>query len=104
MNRLAAITLAMLAIASLATAQNMPSVQVRGRVADETGGALPGASVEIRMLSGGPTQATVSNSSGEYSLDGLAPGRYQLSFSLINFGSIVAATSMSRLHRLPSTS
>ena len=89
MNRLAAFTLAMLAIASLALAQNPPSGQVRGRVTDETGGALPGAAVEIRMVGGGAAQATVSNPSGDYSLAGLPPGRYQLSFSLINFGSIV---------------
>jgi hypothetical protein len=89
MNRLAAFTLVILAIAALALAQNAPLGQVRGRVTDETGGALPGALVEIRMLSGGSTQATVSTPAGDYSLAGLPPGRYQLSFSLINFGSIV---------------
>jgi hypothetical protein len=63
--------------------------QVRGRVTDDGGGVLPGVAVEIRLLSGGPARQTATSPRGEYRFDELTPGRYQLSFTLINFASIV---------------
>ncbi len=62
---------------------------IRGKAIDETGAALPGVTVEARMLSGGRAAAAVTNTSGEYALERLSPGRYQLSFTLINFGSVI---------------
>ena len=61
--------------------------QVRGRVTDETGGMLPGVSVELRGPSGPPSLA-VTDMAGEYAFTGVAPGTYQLSYNLINFGSV----------------
>ena len=60
--------------------------QVRGRVTDETGGALPGATVELHSTAGAPV-STVTSRAGEYAFERVRPGRYQLSFSLINFAS-----------------
>ena len=56
---------------------------VEGTVRDETGGALPGVSVELR---GGAAPAlTVTDGQGRYRIDAVAPGRYQVTFTLINF-------------------
>ena len=76
-------------IASSASAQAPPSGQVRGRVTDDGGGVLPGVVVEIRLLSGGMIKEAVTSGTGDYAVEGLAPGRYQLSFTLINFASVV---------------
>ena len=76
--------------ASSVCAQAPPGGQVRGRVTDETGGGLPGVMVEIRrLLPSGAPRTMASTASGGYAFDGLAPGRYQLSFALINFASLV---------------
>jgi hypothetical protein len=62
--------------------------QLRGRVTDETGGALPGVTVGLRA-EGATTTETVTDEAGEYSFQNVPPGQYQLTFSLINFASIV---------------
>jgi hypothetical protein len=56
---------------------------IAGVVRDETGGALPGVTVELN----GPTQVSPTSTDvrGTYAFDRLTPGRYQVSFSLINF-------------------
>jgi outer membrane receptor protein involved in Fe transport len=60
---------------------------VRGRITDETGAVLPGVTVELRGPASQP-QETVTGSMGEYVFDGVAPGTYQLTYTLINFGSV----------------
>ena len=60
--------------------------QVRGRVTDETGGVLPGVSVELRSEAG-TTSTLETGMNGEFSFDGMPLGRYQLSFTLMNFAS-----------------
>ena len=85
-------------LAAGASAQPAAEGRVRGRVTDETGGALPGVSVELRGAppsrdsrfgepSGAPALA-VTAASGDYIFDRVPAGRYQLSFSLINFASL----------------
>ncbi|HEY7284445.1 MAG TPA: TonB-dependent receptor, partial [Vicinamibacterales bacterium] len=59
---------------------------VAGTVRDETGGALPGVSVELRGASG-PSQEAATDDQGRYRFDRVAPGRSQIVFSLINFAS-----------------
>jgi hypothetical protein len=71
-------------ISSFAEAQ--PAGRVVGRVTDETNGALPGVVVELRSQSGTSAE-TLTTTSGDYAFDSVAPGRYQLSFTLINFAS-----------------
>jgi hypothetical protein len=60
---------------------------IAGTVRDETGGALPGVTVEARSASGSPS-TTATDASGSYQFDRLADGRYQLTFTLINFASL----------------
>jgi hypothetical protein len=62
--------------------------QLRGRVTDETGGVLPGVTVELRSEGAVPVE-TVTDVAGEYSFSGVAPGKYQVAFTLINFASIL---------------
>src|SRR5450759_3429324 len=57
---------------------------VTGVVRDETGGALPGVSVELK--SGGRSAGSVvTDVLGTYRFDRVAPGHYQIGFALINF-------------------
>ena len=80
------VLLAVLLSATPALAQSSTG-RVEGRVTDETGGALPGVTVELRGAGGEPVvQAT--DGAGHYVFDGVAPGTYQLNYSLINFGSV----------------
>jgi TonB-dependent Receptor Plug Domain/Carboxypeptidase regulatory-like domain len=55
-----------------------------GTLRDETGGALPGVSVELRT-SGAATRMTVSDPHGVYTFDAVRPGQAQIAFTLINF-------------------
>ena len=70
-------------VASSAIAQ---TAAVAGAVRDETGGALPGVSVELRGATGSPL-VTVSDAQGTFSFDRVAAGHYEASFLLINFAS-----------------
>jgi hypothetical protein len=57
---------------------------VSGTVRDQTGGALPGVSVELRGRAS-IARATVTDARGQYRFDAVADGRYQVTFILINF-------------------
>jgi hypothetical protein len=71
-------------IAGPAAAQ---SASIAGTVRDETGGVLPGVSVELR---GRRTLArvTVTDDEGGFSFEGVPPGRAEISFALVNFGAV----------------
>jgi outer membrane receptor protein involved in Fe transport len=69
-------------------AQPPADSQLRGRVTDETGGVLPGVTVELRSEGAAPLE-TVTDMAGEYSFSGVAPGKYQVAFTLINFASVL---------------
>jgi hypothetical protein len=77
---------ALLLTASPVLAQSAAG-RVEGRVTDETGGALPGVTVELR---GGGTQPTVqvTDAAGHYVFENVTPGSYQLTYTLINFGTV----------------
>ena len=59
------------------------SGSIFGTVKDETGGSLPGTVVELRDQSG--SRRTEADVAGAYRFDGLTSGRFQLSFTLVNF-------------------
>jgi hypothetical protein len=67
----------------LALVSAAQAADLAGSVRDETGGALPGVSVELRGDTGSP-QMTMTDGQGRYRFD-LSPGRYQVAFALINF-------------------
>ena len=55
-----------------------------GVVKDETGGALPGVSIELRR-GADPPQLTATDTQGRYRFDGVEPGPAQVTFGLVNF-------------------
>jgi len=69
---------------SLASTVSALAADVAGTVRDETGGALPGVSVELRSGSAAPRLA-VTDARGAYAFDSVPPGPAHVVFTLINF-------------------
>ena len=86
---------AIVAIACVLIASSVAAQTVAGTIRDETGGVLPGVTVELRPAAGAPRVA-VTDAQGAFRFDRIAPGRYQASFTLINFASRAASRSRSR--------
>ena len=66
--------------------------RVTGAVRDQTGGALPGVTVEAHAT-GSPTKETTTDAAGVYRLD-VQPGRYELIFTLVNFAPVRRAVAV----------
>jgi hypothetical protein len=49
---------------------------LRGHISDPTGALIPGATVTVTTSAGGKVKGTTADSSGTYSVSGLAPGGY----------------------------
>jgi hypothetical protein len=75
---------AMLAPAALASAQGTTG-SISGVVSDDTGGALPGATVTVRHVETDQKRALVTDGSGRYRAQQLAPGRYEVTVELQGF-------------------
>ena len=60
---------------------------ILGVVRDETGGALPGVSIELRGSDGTRALAT-TDGAGAYRFERVASGRYELAFTLLNFATV----------------
>jgi hypothetical protein len=56
---------------------------ITGRVADETGGVLPGVTVDLHSY--GMETTAVTDGTGDYRIDNVPPGPADLTFKLINF-------------------
>ncbi len=59
-----------------------------GRVGDETGGGLPGVSVQAASTDGKTTRIVTTNETGHYQFESLPAGRYDVTFSEMNFASV----------------
>lgn len=75
---------AMLAPAPLASAQGTTG-SVSGFVTDDTGGALPGATVTVRHIETDQKRVIVTDGGGRYRAQQLAPGRYEVTVELQGF-------------------
>ena len=86
-NRRAALAvLALLTICGLAFSQNVVMTgSLGGRVTDQSGAVVAGASVVVRNLQTGVTRTTESNRDGLYRFPALAPGFYSIAASLKGF-------------------
>src|SRR5688500_1209920 len=69
-------------LASSASAQTGGGV-VAGRVSDETGGVLPGVTVDLH--SGGIERETVTGPDGTYRIENVPAGAAEVTFKMINF-------------------
>jgi hypothetical protein len=78
MAAIAALLLATLGPAALAGAQT-----ISGRVTDQTGGVLPGVSIDLVNATGERT--AVTDATGGFTFDGVAAGPAELTYRLINF-------------------
>jgi hypothetical protein len=76
------IVFALLLSPGLAAQQN---ATVQGTIADESLGALPGATVTATEISNGVQTVAVTMADGRYELENLPPGRYKLRIALAGF-------------------
>ena len=63
---------------------------IQGRVADASGAAVPGATVEVKNLATGVITPTVTNDEGSYRVPFLIPGSYTVTVSLVGFSRFVS--------------
>jgi len=92
----------LLAVTSPALAQT--SGGIVGRVTDETGGVLPGVSIEARSPALQGARNAQSEGDGTFHLTLLPPGDYTLSFSLAGFATVTQGGVAVNLGRDTSTS
>jgi hypothetical protein len=84
--------LAMLVLtAAGAAAQSVGATtgSLNGRVADASGGVLPGVTVTATSPALQGARTTISNEEGTYRLPGLPPGVYAVQYDLGGFGSVI---------------
>lgn len=82
---LPAIMALMLALASLAVAQDLDTVTITGRVTDQNGAIIPGATVEAVLIKSGLSRKATTNDEGRFRLIQLEPGTYTLRYSASGF-------------------
>ena len=61
------------------------TADIAGRVADEQGGALPGAAIVITNEASGVFRETVSGPEGTFRVSQIVPGRYRVAATLTGF-------------------
>src|SRR5215468_12248424 len=61
---------------------------INGKVADTSGGVLPGVTVSATSPSSMGVQSSVTDSGGNYRFPGLPPGTYTLTFELPGFNTL----------------
>jgi Carboxypeptidase regulatory-like domain/TonB dependent receptor len=74
----------LLAFAATAAAQQ-GTTEIRGKVTDEQGSAIPGATVTIRNQETGMFRETISGSDGTYFISAVTPGKYHVTGELQGF-------------------
>jgi hypothetical protein len=86
LGRTSLVVLAVLAMGVWAAAQNVVLAgSLSGRITDQSGAVVTGASVVMRSLATGVEQTTESNRDGFYRFAAVTPGTYSLSASLKGF-------------------
>jgi hypothetical protein len=74
----------LIATATAATAQQ-GTAEIRGRVSDSSGAAVPGVTVVVRNQASGVFRQGVSTADGTYFLAGVVPGQYEITAELSGF-------------------
>jgi len=78
------LVIALFFLCSATFAQNT-LVTFQGRVIDEEGGPLPGATVDAKNMGTGYTYSSITRQDGNYMLSGIEPGMYEVQVSLTGF-------------------
>ncbi len=63
---------------------------IQGRVVDSSGGAVPGATVEVLNVATGVATPTTTNAEGSYRVPFLIPGTYRVTVSLEGFSKFIS--------------
>lgn len=77
-----------LVFGGVAVGQVVTMGQITGQVKDETGAALPGATVTAVSAERGGSKTTTTDSSGKFRFSDLQPGRYNVSVTLTGFATV----------------
>jgi hypothetical protein len=72
-------------LAEPASAQDLDNVTLTGRVLDQNGAIIPGATIEATLIATGATRTTVTDDQGRYRIIQLEPGIYNLKASFAGF-------------------
>ncbi len=75
-------------VCSASAGAQSPVPSLSGRVADQTGSALPGVSVRIVSTDRQTPQMAVTDTNGRYAFSGLPAGHYSVTFSHTNFAEV----------------
>jgi len=67
--------------ACVGVVEGAPTINLRGRVLDESGAVVPSASVAVYYPSGALAASVATNAEGEFVVQGLARGRYEVEAS-----------------------
>ena len=70
---------------ALSNAQTVAVAQISGVITDESGGALPGAQVQVTQTTTGAVRFVITESGGQYVLTNLPVGPYKLEVKLDGF-------------------
>jgi hypothetical protein len=79
------IGLVLLVLVATTAAAQQGTTELRGRIADQQGAVLPGATVVVRNQETGMVRETMSGADGTFIASGLVPGSYQVSAELQGF-------------------
>ena len=78
-------------VPAMAGAAQVTTATIGGVVTDQTGGALPGATVTIKSLETDIVRTVITDADGRYRASGLEPGTYELAVELQGFQTYAAA-------------
>src|SRR5438105_2348097 len=81
-------SIAVFLFVSIVTAQGVRATIV-GRVTDDTGAVVPGASITITNIGTNDSRSVIVNDNGEYAIPQLAPGQYTLTAEYTGFNTVV---------------
>ena len=81
--------LTLVILLSVTASAQSTSGTIRGTVADESGGILPGVEVTVTNLETGATRLAISDDEGRYQVPELTPGNYEVSAALTGFTTAV---------------
>ena len=84
------VAFAALSICGVVASAQVETGEIAGTVADQTGAAVPNATVAVKNLSTNTVRRAISSSSGAYLVLGLEPAIYQVTVSSNSFKSFVA--------------